>query len=69
MVVSPLVTKLAYAYYDLTGGQWRTESALRKNTSGAWVLPDRLVLSFKHGSFESSQIVTLPGGGVLPPAF
>ena len=69
VVVSPLVTKLAYAYYDLTGGHWRTEPVLRKNSSGEWLLPDRLVLSFKHGSFESSQEVTLPGGGGLPPAF
>jgi prepilin-type N-terminal cleavage/methylation domain-containing protein len=68
-LVSPLVTKLAYAYYDLTGGSWRTEQTLRKNSSGQWVLPDRLVLSFKHGTFESSREVTLPGGGGRPPAF
>jgi len=68
-VVSPLVTKLAYAYYDPTGRSWRTELTLRKNSSGEWVLPDRLVLSFKHGTYEASRELTLPGGGGGPPVF
>ena len=68
-VVSPLVTKLAYAYYDATAGSWRTEQTLRKNSSGEWVLPDRLVLSFKHGAYEASRELTLPGGGGSPPAY
>jgi prepilin-type N-terminal cleavage/methylation domain-containing protein len=68
-VVSPLVTKLAYAYYDANGRSWRTEPTLRKNNSGEWLLPDRLVLSFKHGTYEESRELTLPSGGGGPPAF
>lgn len=68
-VVSPFVTKLAYAYYDATGQSWRTEQNLRKNGTGEWLLPDRLVLSFKHGTFEATRELTLPAGGGGLPAF
>ncbi len=68
-LVSPLVTKLAYAYYDAAGRGWRTEQNLRKNNSGEWVLPDRLVLTFKHGTFEASRELTLPAGGGGLPTF
>lgn len=68
-VVSPLVTKMAYAYYDAAGNSWRTEQALRKNGAGEWVLPDRLVLSFKHGTYEAARELTLPAGGNGLPAF
>ena len=67
VLVSPLVTKLAYAYYDAAGHSWRTEPQPRKNNAGEWLLPDRLVLSFKHGQFEASRELSLPvGGGGLP---
>ncbi len=66
-LISPLVTKLAYAYYDAAGRSWRIEPGLRKNNAGEWLLPDRLVLAFKHGTFEASRELTLPaGGGGLP---
>jgi prepilin-type N-terminal cleavage/methylation domain-containing protein len=68
-VVSPLVANLAYAYYDAIGGSWRTEQNLRKNSTGEWLLPDRLVLSFKHGTYEASRELTLPSGGGIPPTF
>lgn len=69
VLVSPLVTKLAYAYYDAAGHSWRTEQNPRKNSAGEWLLPDRLILSFKHGTFETSRELTLPASGGGLPAF
>ncbi|HEX2861753.1 MAG TPA: prepilin-type N-terminal cleavage/methylation domain-containing protein [Lacunisphaera sp.] len=67
-VVSPLVTALAYAYQDPNSGYWRTDQALRKNNSNEWLLPDRLILTFKQGTFEATRELTLPPGG-SPPVF
>lgn len=67
-LVSPLVTQLAYAYQDPSSGSWRTEQLLRKNNAGEWLLPDRLILTFKQGTYEAVRELTLPLGG-SPPLF
>ncbi|RXK54918.1 prepilin-type N-terminal cleavage/methylation domain-containing protein [Oleiharenicola lentus] len=67
-VVSPLVAQLRYAYQDPTSGTWRTELQLRKNNNGEWLLPDRLVLSFKQDAFEAERELMLPYSG-SPPVF
>lgn len=67
-LVSPLVTGLAYAYQDPNSGTWRTETLFRKNNTQEWLLPDRLVLTFKQGTFEAVRELTLPHGG-NPPLF
>jgi prepilin-type N-terminal cleavage/methylation domain-containing protein len=67
-LVSPLVTQLAYAYQDPASGSWRTELSLRKSNAGEWLLPDRLVLTFKQGTYEAVRELTLPPGG-SPPLF
>lgn len=66
--ISPIVTGLAYAYLDPDSGFWRTEETLRKSNAGEWLLPDRLVLTFKQGAFEATRELTLPLG-VIPPVF
>jgi prepilin-type N-terminal cleavage/methylation domain-containing protein len=63
VVISPLVTKLTYAYHDDTGDSWRKEENMHKDSTGAWVLPDRLILSFKQEQFEEQRELTLPPGG------
>ncbi|MFZ5495057.1 MAG: prepilin-type N-terminal cleavage/methylation domain-containing protein [Verrucomicrobiota bacterium] len=68
VLVSPLVTGLAYAYQDPNTGQWRTEPSLRRNNANEWLLPDRLVLTFKLEGFEAVRAVTLPLPGG-PPLF
>lgn len=68
VLVSPLVTGLAYAYQDPNTGLWRTEQSLRKNNTNEWLLPDRLVLTFKQEGFEAVREVTLPLPGG-PPLF
>jgi prepilin-type N-terminal cleavage/methylation domain-containing protein len=65
-LVSPLVTSLAYAYQDPGTGSWRTEVNLRRSNSNDWLLPDRLVLTFKQGNFEATRELTLPAAGGLP---
>jgi prepilin-type N-terminal cleavage/methylation domain-containing protein len=67
-LISPLVTQLAYAYQDPSSGFWRTEPQLHKNNAGEWLLPDRLILTFKQGSYEAVRELTLPPGG-SPPVF
>ena len=68
VLVSPLVTGLAYVYQDPHTGYWRTEQNLRKNNANEWLLPDRLVLTFKQEGFEAVREVTLPPAGG-PPLF
>lgn len=68
VLVSPLVTGLAYAYQDPNTGSWHTEQNLRKNSANEWLLPDRLVLTFKQEGFEAVREVTLPLAGG-PPLF
>jgi len=71
LVISPLVTKLTYAYHDANGDSWRIEDSLRKGSTGEWVLPDRLIIAFKQEitegerklSFEEQRELTLPPGG------
>lgn len=67
-VVSPLVSGLAYGYRDPLTGAWRVEPALRRNHRNEWLLPDRLVLTFRQAGFEAVRELTLPVGGV-PPYF
>jgi len=66
VVISPLVTKLTYAYHDDNGDTWRKEETLRRGRSGEWVLPDRLIIAFKQDKFEEQRELTLPatGGGI-----
>lgn len=68
VVISPLVSALVYAYQDPNSGSWRNETTPRKNTAGEWLLPDRLVLTFKQGTFETTRELTLPMSG-SPPVF
>ena len=63
LVISPLVTKLTYAYHDAKGDSWRKEETLRRGNSGEWVLPDRLILSFQQDKFQEERELTLPPGG------
>lgn len=63
LVISPLVTGLTYAYHDDRGDSWRKEDTLRRGNAGEWVLPDRLIITFKQDKFEEQRELTLPPGG------
>ena len=71
VVISPLVTKLTYAYHDANGDSWQKDDNLRKASTGEWLLPDRLIIAFKQEikgedqsviTFEDQRILTLPPG-------
>ena len=63
VLISPLVTKLTYAYHDENGDFWRKEETLQRGQTGEWMLPDRLILAFKQDKFEEQRELTLPAGG------
>ena len=63
VLISPLVSKLTYAYHDDNGDSWRKEDTLRRGQAGEWVLPDRLIIVFKQDKFEEVRELTLPAGG------
>lgn len=63
VLISPLVTKLTYAYHEENGDSWRKEETMRRGRSGEWVLPDRLIIAFKQEQFEEQRELTLPAGG------
>jgi len=58
-VITPLVTALAYDYYDADFRTWKTEPALRKDTSGRLQAPQRLRLSFTYGKLKRESVITL----------
>jgi hypothetical protein len=58
-VITPLVTALAYDYYDADFRTWKTEEAIRKSASGQLVTPQRLRLRFAYGKLKRESVITL----------
>jgi prepilin-type N-terminal cleavage/methylation domain-containing protein len=58
-VITPLVASLAYDYYDPDFRTWKTEEAIRKNTSGQLETPQRLRLRFAYGKLKRETVITL----------
>lgn len=61
-VITPLVTALAYDYYDTDSNRWTTETALKPDPNGGTtpLLPQRLRLKFTYGKMTSESVITLP---------
>ena len=59
-VITPLVTALAYDYYDTEFKTWKTETTIRKNTSGQLQTPQRLRLMFTYGKMKRETVISLP---------
>ncbi len=59
-LVSPFVTKLAYDYFDTDFGKWTTETAVRTDTSGNPVPPQRLRVTFAYENLTREALVTVP---------
>ncbi len=59
-LVSPFVTALAYDYYDPDFSKWTTETALRSDSSGNPVPPQRLRLTFTYQKLTRETLVTVP---------
>ncbi|HEY4990371.1 MAG TPA: prepilin-type N-terminal cleavage/methylation domain-containing protein [Opitutaceae bacterium] len=59
-LVSPFVTGLAYDYFDTDFNKWTTETALRTDSSGNPVAPQRLRVTFTYEKLVREALVTVP---------
>lgn len=68
-VISPLVTGLAYDYYDADFKRWKTETSLQKDSAGHTMAPQRLRLKFTYDRLTRETLVTLPSATEGLPQF
>jgi len=59
-LVSPFVSALAYDYFDTDFNKWTTETALRTDTSGNPVPPQRLRVTFSYDRLTREAVITVP---------
>jgi prepilin-type N-terminal cleavage/methylation domain-containing protein len=59
-LVSPLITGLAYDYFDADFNKWTTETALRSDASGNPLPPQRLRVTFTYQHMVRETVVMLP---------
>ena len=59
-IITPLVTALAYDYYDPDFRTWKTETAIQKDSTGNLKAPQRLRLKFAYGKLTRESIIALP---------
>ncbi len=69
LVISPLVTKLAYDYYDADFDRWETEAELKLGDDLELETPERLRLTFTYRGRDIETVVRLPMLGKGLPAF
>jgi hypothetical protein len=69
-VLSPLVTRLDYDYYQVASSAWQTlPSPPPASTAGQWQLPARLRLHFQYQKFTADTVVRVPAPTAALPAF
>jgi hypothetical protein len=68
-VVTPLVTGLAYDYYDADSRRWSTETAVKMDTQGQPMTPQRLRFKFTYGKLTRESVITMPTPGQALPVF
>ncbi len=68
-VLSPLVTGLSFDYYNAGFDSWQNYSALQRDSSGQWELPNRLRLRFTYGRMTRETIIALPAVSQALPLF
>jgi len=68
-VITPLVTALAYDYYDAEANRWSTETTLKSDPQGQPMTPLRLRLKFGYAGMTRESVVTLPVPGEGLPLF
>lgn len=59
-VVTPLVTALAYDYYDAETNRWTTDAQLKPDRRGQPLPPQRLRLKFTYNRLTRESVVVLP---------
>jgi len=68
-LVTPLVTALAYDYYDADSNRWSTETTIKMDPQGQPMTPWRLRLKFSYAKMTRESVVTLPVPGEGLPLF
>jgi prepilin-type N-terminal cleavage/methylation domain-containing protein len=61
--VSPFVTAMAYDYFDTDLNRWTTETALRTDSSGNPLAPQRLRITFTYDKMTRTALLTVPAVG------
>ncbi|MFA5265043.1 MAG: prepilin-type N-terminal cleavage/methylation domain-containing protein [Opitutaceae bacterium] len=69
VLVSPFVSGLSYDYYDSDLKRWTREKFLKKDNSGAWLTPQRLLIQFKYQGMIREMLLALPSAGEGLPHF
>jgi hypothetical protein len=59
-LVTPLVSAIAYDYWDADAGRWTTEQTLKNDNTGQPMTPQRLRFTFTYGKMTRESVVTLP---------
>jgi prepilin-type N-terminal cleavage/methylation domain-containing protein len=59
-VITPLVTAMAYDYWDPDVLRWTTETMLKNDPQGQPMTPQRIRLTFAYGKLKRETVVTLP---------
>ena len=59
VVISPLVTSIAYDYYDDDLKRWSTETVLKKDNAGQPMPPQHLRLKFTYGKMTRESVIPL----------
>lgn len=60
LLLTPLVTALAYDYYDDTVKRWRTETMMKNGANNQPEAPQRLRLTFTYGKLTQQTTVSIP---------
>lgn len=68
-IITPLVTALAYDYYDTDFKTWKTETTIRKDSSGQLLAPQRLRMTFAYGKLKRESVIALAAPTVGLPNF
>jgi prepilin-type N-terminal cleavage/methylation domain-containing protein len=59
-LISPFVTGMAYDYFDTDFNKWTTETALRTDTGGNPLAPQRLRITFTYDHLVREALVIIP---------
>jgi hypothetical protein len=69
LVLSPLVRRLDYLYFDDAAHEWTASAVPRREKGDTWLLPARVQLHFQYEKYTASTVVTVPPRLAALPAF
>jgi prepilin-type N-terminal cleavage/methylation domain-containing protein len=68
-IVTPLVTAIAYDYYDTDTSRWTTETQVKMDPQGKPMTPQRIRLTFTYNKWTRDSVITLPAPTEALPTF